>query len=534
MNKIIVRQKRLGGGFGGREYRTPLMFGPAAIAAHKWGKPVRTIMERSVDFKTTGKRHQFMSKFKAGFRRDGTLEAVSIHFYVNAGYTLDVSSVILDTACFKADAAYTIPVFSVYGHVCKTNTPSNTSMRSFGTVEAVFVMEAILCRVADTAGLDQELVRELNMYREGSLTHYKRKLENCMLQRCWRDCMLQSQFGERKKTVSLYNRQNRYKKKGIALMPLKFGIGYPVRFLNQGSAFLNIYLDGSVTLAHGGVEMGQGLHTKMIQVASRALGLPIDKIYISETATNTCPNTTSTSASVSSDLQGAAVLDACRKINKRLQPYKEKNPSGQWTTWINSAYMDRVSLSATGIGRSGDQQWDYVEGVGNPCHYYTYGAACTEVEIDCLTGAHQVLRTDIVMDIGNSLNPGIDVGQIEGGFVQGYGWITMEEVKISPEGHTLASGPVDYKIPGIRNIPRQMKVYILKDCPNAGTVYSSKGVGEPPLNLALSVYIALREAIRSCRMDVGITDSFDLSIPLTAENIRLACPITIPSDKRQH
>ncbi|XP_021362508.1 xanthine dehydrogenase/oxidase-like [Mizuhopecten yessoensis] len=531
MNKIIVRQKRLGGGFGGREFRTPLVFGPSAIAAHRLGKPVRSIMDRSVDLKTTGKRHEFMSAYKAGFRRDGMLEAVSIHIYINAGYTLDASSLVLENASIKADAAYKTPVFAVYGHICKTNIPSNTSMRSFGAVEAVFAMEVILCKVADTVGLDQEHVRELNMYKEGSLTHFKRKLENCMLQRCWRECMLQSKLGERKTAVKLYNSQNKHTKRGIAVMPLKFSIGYHVRFLNQGAALVNIYLDGSVMIAHGGVEMGQGLHTKMIQVASRALDIPMDKIYISETGTNTCPNTTATSASVSSDLHGAAILDACRKINKRLRPYKEKDPSGQWTSWINLAYMDRVSLSATGFSRPGNQQ--NVKDEGNFFLYYTYGAACTEVEIDCLTGAHQVLQTDIVMDIGDSLNPGIDVGQIEGGFVQGYGWVTMEELKISPEGHILASGPVDYKIPRVTNIPRQMKVYILKDCPSTGTVYSSKGVGEPPLNLAISVYIALREAIRACRMDVGISSSFDLDIPLTPEKIRMACMVKIPTNKNQ-
>ncbi|XP_033728479.1 xanthine dehydrogenase/oxidase-like [Pecten maximus] len=530
-NKIVVRQKRLGGGFGGREYRTPLMFGAAAVAAQRLGKPVRMIMDRARDFQTTGKRHPFMSKYKAGFRTDGTLEAVSIHFYVNAGYTLDVSTAIMDNACFQIDAAYKTPVFSVYGHVCKTNTPSNTSMRAFGAAEAVFVMEAILCTVADTVGLEQESVRQLNMYKEGSITHYKRKLENCMAQRCWRDCMVQSNFEERKQAVNVYNSQNKFKKKGIAVMPLKFGVGYPLRHQNQGAALVNIYLDGSITIAHGGVEMGQGLHTKMIQVASRALCVSMDDIYISETGTNTCPNTTSTAASLSSDLQGAAILDACNKIKGRLRPYKEKSPTGTWTEWINAAYMDRVSLSATGIGRPGDQEWDFEKGVGNPIHYYTYGAACTEVEIDCLTGEHQVLDTEIVMDIGNSLNPSLDVGQIEGGFVQGYGWVTMEELKFSPEGHTLACGPVDYKLPGVRNIPRRMKVSILKDCPNKGTVYSSKGVGEPPLLLAISVYLALRKAVQACRTDAGLSSTFDLDIPLTAERIRMACPIEIPTGK---
>ncbi|XP_060084586.1 xanthine dehydrogenase/oxidase-like [Ylistrum balloti] len=530
-NRIVVRQKRLGGGFGGREYRTPLMFGAAAVAAQRLGKPVRMIMDRKTDFQTTGKRHPFLSKYKAGFRYDGTLEAVSIHFYINAGYTLDVSAAIMDNACFNVDAAYKTPVFSVYGHVCKTNTPSNTSMRAFGAAEAVFVMEAIMCTVADTVGLDQEYVRQLNMYKEGSINHYKRKLENCMLQRCWRDCITQSKFEERSKAVSLYNSQNKFKKKGIAVMPLKFGVGYPVRHLNQGAALVNIYLDGSITIAHGGVEMGQGLHTKMIQVASRALEVPIENIHISETGTNTCPNTTSTAASLSSDINGAAVLDACNKINNRLRPYKQKIPTGQWTDWVNAAYMDRVSLSATGIGRPGNQHWDFEKGVGNPVHYYTFGAACTEVEIDCLTGEHQVLDTEIVIDIGNSLNPSLDVGQIEGGFVQGYGWVTMEELKFSSKGETLACGPVDYKLPGIRNIPRRMKVSILKDCPNKGTVYSSKGVGEPPLLLAISVYIAMRKAIQACRADAGLTDAFDLDIPLTAENIRMACPIEIPTGK---
>ncbi|XP_069108024.1 LOW QUALITY PROTEIN: xanthine dehydrogenase/oxidase-like [Argopecten irradians] len=530
-NKIIVRQKRLGGGFGGREYRSPLMFGAAAIAAQRSGKPARMIMDRERDFQTTGKRHPFMSKYKAGFSRDGTLVAVSIHFYLNAGYTLDVSAAILDNACFNVDAAYKTPVFSVYGHVCKTNTPSNTSMRAFGAAEGVFVMEAILCVVADTVGIDQESVRQLNMYKEGSITHYKRKLENCMLQRCWRDCLTQSKFEDRKKAVDAYNSENKFKKKGIAIMPLKFGVGYPLRHLNQGAALILIYLDGSVTIAHGGVEMGQGLHTKMIQVASRALGVPIENFYISETGTNTCPNTTSTAASLTSDLQGAAILDACNKINDRLGPYKEKNPAGSWTEWVNAAYMDRVGLSATGVGRSGDQEWDFEKGVGNPVHYYTYGAACTEVEIDCLTGEHQVLDTEIVMDIGNSLNPSLDVGQIEGGFVQGYGWVTLEELKFSSEGYHLASGPVDYKLPGVRNIPRRMKVSILKDCPNKGTVYSSKGVGEPPLLLAISVYIALRKAIRACRMDAGLTSAFDIDMPLTTERIRMACPIAIPTEK---
>ncbi|XP_060062960.1 xanthine dehydrogenase/oxidase-like [Ylistrum balloti] len=530
-NRIVVRQKRLGGGFGGREYRTPLMFGFAAIAAHRLGKPVRMIMDRTTDFKTTGKRHPFLSKYKVGFRCDGKLEAVSIHFYINAGYTLDVSATILDNACFSVDAAYKTPVFSVYGHVCKTNTPSNTSMRAFGAAEAVFVMEAILCTVADTVKLDQEYVRQLNMYKEGSITHYKRELENCMLQRCWRDCMTQSKFEERKKAVTLYNSQNKFMKKGIAVMPLKFGVGYPVRHLNQGAALVNIYLDGSITIAHGGVEMGQGLHTKMIQVASRALGVPMENIHVSETGTNTCPNTTSTAASVSSDLNGAAILDACNKIMDRLRPYKQKIPKGQWKDWVNAAYMDRVGLSATGIGRSGNQHWDFEKGVGNPSHYYTYGTACTEVEIDCLTGEHQVLDTEIVIDIGNSLNPSIDVGQIEGGFVQGYGWVTMEELKFSSKGETLAYGPVDYKLPGVRNIPRRMKVSILKDCPNMGTVYSSKGVGEPPLLLAISVYLALRKAIQACRADAGLSANFDLDIPLTAENIRMACPVKLPTGK---
>lgn len=269
-------------------------------------------------------------------------------------------------------------------------------------------------------------------------------------------------------------RQHRWRKRGISVIPTKFGIAFTEKLLNQAGALVLIYVDGSVLLSHGGTEMGQGLHTKMIQVASRALGVDISKIHISETSTDKVPNTSATAASAGSDLNGMAVLEACETLKKRLQPYINKNPDGKWEDWVSAAYVDRVSLSATGFHATPDIGYDFKNNVGKPFNYFTFGAACSEVEIDCLSGDHQVIRTDIVMDLGESINPAIDIGQIEGGFIQGYGLFTMEELIYSPTGTLYSRGPGAYKIPGFGDIPQEFNVSLLKGAPNPRAVYSSK------------------------------------------------------------
>lgn len=332
-----------------------------------------------------------------------------------------------------------------------------------------------------------------------------------------------AEYYKRKLAVQEFNEKHRWRKRGIAMVPTKFGISFTVLFLNQAGALINIYADGSVLISHGGTEMGQGLHTKMIQVAARALQIPPERIHILETATDRVPNTSATAASSGSDLNGMAVLNACEKISKRLQPYKEKYPDGHWNTWIQHAWLDRVSLSATGFYKTPDIGYDFEKNEGLAFNYFTYGAACSEVEIDCLTGDHQVIRTNIVMDLGSSLNPAIDIGQIEGGFMQGYGLFTLEEMIYSPTGTCFSRGPGVYKLPGFADIPGEFNVALLKGAPNPRAVYSSKAVGEPPLFLASSIFFAIKDAITAARKEEGYDNDFNLISPATAARIRMAC-----------
>jgi xanthine dehydrogenase/oxidase len=302
-----------------------------------------------------------------------------------------------------------------------------------------------------------------------------------------------------------------------------FGIAFTAVFLNQTGALVHIYSDGSVLISHGGTEMGQGLHTKMIQVAATALQIPFEKIHISETATDKVPNTSATAASAGSDLNGEAVLRACNQLSERLAPYRAKYSDENWESWVRRAYFDRVSLSASGFYATPNIGYDFATNSGHPFNYYTYGAACSEVEIDCLTGDHQVIRADIVMDLGSSINPAIDIGQIEGGFMQGYGLFTLEEMIYSPKGQMFSKGPGMYKIPGFADIPGELNVSLLTGAPNPRAVYSSKAVGEPPLFLASSIFFAIKRAIEEARKEENLTEDFDLVSPATSSRIRMAC-----------
>lgn len=339
-------------------------------------------------------------------------------------------------------------------------------------------------------------------------------------------------YNERKLRIQQFNKEHRWRKRGISLVPTKFGIAFTVLFLNQAGALIHIYTDGSVLLSHGGTEMGQGLHTKMIQVAARALQIPPERIHISETATDKVPNTSATAASAGSDLNGMAVLDACKKVHERLAPYKEKYPHDTWNSLITKAYLDRVSLSATGFYKTPDIGYNFNTNEGMAFNYFTYATACSEVEIDCLTGDHQVIKTDIVMDLGSSLNPAIDIGQIEGGFMQGYGLFTLEEMVYSPTGTMYSRGPGVYKLPGFADIPGEINVALLKGAPNPRAVYSSKAVGEPPLFLASSVFFAIKDAISEARKEEKLSPIFNLISPATAARIRMACQDNITDQVR--
>ncbi|XP_070578679.1 xanthine dehydrogenase/oxidase-like [Ptychodera flava] len=523
-NRIVCKVKRMGGGFGGKETRSCPLSAVVAIAANKVGRPVRIMLDRDEDMCTSGTRHPMLARYKIGFTNSGHIQALEVNCYSNAGFSKDLSIPVIERTLFHIDNCYRLPNLRATGYVCKTNIPSNTAFRGFGGPQAVFFAEYWMSDIAVRCGITQQQVREINMYREGDLTHFNQALIiNDTLQKCWKECILKSDLQRRRRQVDMFNSENRWKKRGIALTPVKFGISFTFKPMNQAGALVHIYDDGSVLIAHGGTEMGQGLHTKMIQVASRALKIPTSKIFISETSTNTVPNTSPTAASASSDLNGEAVKIACETIRERLEPYTLSNPKGSWEDWVMTAHMDRVSLSSTGFYKTPDLGYDWETNSGNAFNYFTVGAACSEVEIDCLTGDHRVLRADIVMDLGESLNPAIDIGQIEGAFMQGYGMLTIEDHRWTPNGVLLTRGPGMYKIPGFGDVPTVFNVSLLSNAPNKRAIYSSKAVGEPPLMLATSVFFAIKDAIASARTDSGITGTFRLDSPATAEAIRMAC-----------
>ncbi|XP_054835162.1 xanthine dehydrogenase/oxidase isoform X1 [Eublepharis macularius] len=522
-NRIVVRVKRMGGGFGGKETRSTIVSTAVAVAAVKTGCPVRCMLDRDEDMLISGGRHPFLGQYKVGFKKNGRITGLEVSYYSNGGNSVDLSHGVMDRALFHMDNTYNIPNIKGIGKVCKTNLPANTAFRGFGGPQGMMVAECWISDIALKCGLPAEEVRKLNLYNEGDLTHFNQKLEGFTVQRCWEECLVNSDYYSRKKLIDEFNRQNRWKKRGMAIIPTKFGISFTVPFLNQAGALVHVYTDGSVLITHGGTEMGQGLHTKMIQVASRTLGIPTSKIHISETSTNTVPNTSPTAASVSADINGMAVSSACQTILKRLETIKCANPRGTWEDWVSAAYHDCVSLSATGFYRIPDLGYDFEKNEGKPFHYFSYGVACSEVEIDCLTGDHKNLRTDIVMDVGTSLNPAIDIGQIEGAFVQGLGLFTLEELRYSPEGNLYTRGPGMYKIPAFGDIPTEFHVSLLRDCPNSKAIYSSKAVGEPPLFLSASVFYAIKDAIFAARAESGLNQLFRLDSPATPERTRNAC-----------
>uniref|UniRef100_H2YV29 Xanthine dehydrogenase/oxidase n=1 Tax=Ciona savignyi TaxID=51511 RepID=H2YV29_CIOSA len=529
-NKIVVRVKRIGGGFGGKETRFLVFANPALIAANKCGKPIRCVLTRQEDMQMTGQRHPFYAKYKVGFTKEGKFEALILDIFNNAGNSEDLSSAVLEKAMLHSDHVYKIPNIHITGYVCKTNISSNTAFRGFGAPQGMLIAEDWVWRVATHLGISQEKVGEVNMYREGDLTHFGQKLEDFHLDRCWKECLKRSRFEDRQLSVEKYNAANRWRKRGLACIPTKFGIAFADAgglHLNQAGALVHVYKDGSVLVTHGGTEMGQGLHTKMIQVVGRCFGIPLERIYISENSTSTVPNTSATAASTGTDLNGMAVKNACEKILTRLEPLKNQNPKMSWVEITMKAYLERISLSATGFYGTPEigYTWDKEKGlcVGRPFNYFTYGVATSEVELDCLTGDHIILQTDIVMDVGMSLNPAIDIGQIEGAFTQGYGLFTLEEPLLLNNGHLLTKGPGAYKIPGFGDSPRQFNVHFLRNAPNKKAVYSSKASGEPPLFLASSVFFAIKNALVAARLDNGLTADFRLDSPATVERIRMAC-----------
>ncbi|KAH3434847.1 hypothetical protein KXW39_002301 [Aspergillus fumigatus] len=516
-NKVVSRVKRLGGGFGGKETRSVQLAGICATAAAKTKRPVRCMLNRDEDIVTSGQRHPFLCHWKVGVTKEGKLLALDADVYANGGHTQDLSGAVVERSLSHIDGVY---------NVCKTNTVSNTAFRGFGGPQGMFFAESFMEEIADHLDIPVEQFRQQNMYQPGDKTHFHQELKDWHVPLMYNQVLEESAYAERRKAVEEYNKKHKWSKRGMAIIPTKFGISFTALFLNQAGALVHIYHDGSVLVAHGGVEMGQGLHTKMTMIAAEALGVPQSDVFISETATNTVANTSSTAASASSDLNGYAIFNACEQLNERLRPYREKMPGASMKELAHAAYFDRVNLSAQGFYRTPDIGYVWGENKGQMFFYFTQGVAAAEVEIDTLTGDWTPLRADIKMDVGRTINPSIDYGQIEGAFIQGQGLFTTEEsLWHRASGQIFTKGPGNYKIPGFRDIPQVFNVSLLKDVEweNLRTIQRSRGVGEPPLFMGSAVFFAIRDALKAARKQWNVTEVLSLQSPATPERIRVSC-----------
>ncbi|KAL2135924.1 hypothetical protein VTI74DRAFT_6307 [Chaetomium olivicolor] len=539
-NKIVVRVKRLGGGFGGKETRSVQLSSILALAAQKTRRPVRCMLTREEDMVTSGQRHPFLGRWKVGVSRDGKIQALDLDIFNNGGWSWDLSAAVCERAMTHSDGCYLIPNIHVRGRICKTNTMSNTAFRGFGGPQGMFIAECYMSEVADRLGMPVERFREINMYKPGEITHFNQELTDWHVPLMYKQVQEESDYAARREAITKFNASHKWRKRGLALIPTKFGISFTALWFNQAGALVHIYHDGSVLVAHGGTEMGQGLHTKMTMIAAQALGVPMEDVYISETATNTVANASATAASASSDLNGYAIHNACEQLNERLAPYRAKlGPNATLKELAHAAYFDRVNLSAQGFYKTPEIGYTWGSNTGKMFFYFTQGVTAAEVEVDTLTGSWTCLRADIKMDVGQSINPAIDYGQIQGAFVQGMGLFTMEEslwLRNGPlKGNLFTRGPGAYKIPSFRDIPQVWNVSLLKDVEwkDLRTIQRSRGVGEPPLFMGSAVFFAIRDALKAARRDygveatVGVDEKGDgllrLESPATPERIRLAC-----------
>ena len=539
---VRVECRRMGGGFGGKESQPALLSALAAVAARRSGRAVKIRLDRDDDMTITGKRHPFQADWSVGFDDDGHLLALDVTLASDCGYSADLSGPVNDRAVCHVDNAYWLPHLRIRSLRCRTNTVSNTAFRGFGGPQGMFVIEEVIDAVARALGRDALAIRRLNLYGtdERNETHYGQLIHDNVLPVLLDRLEATSDYAGRRAEIAAFNARGGIVRRGLALTPVKFGISFNALHLNQAAALLHLYADGSLLLNHGGTEMGQGLFTKVAQVVAREFDIEVARVRVSATDTAKVPNTSATAASSGSDLNGMAAREACIALKTRLADFL----AGDWgvatdtIAWRDGAahsidggitrsmplaelarraYMARVSLSAQGFYRTPDIHWDAAAFRGRPFYYFAYGAAVVEVAIDTLTGEHRMLAVDILHDVGTSLNPAIDIGQIEGGFVQGAGWLTSEALVRDSHGRLATHAPSTYKIPTAGDLPTRWRIDLLADSPNRSpTIHRSKAVGEPPLMLAFAVYHALRDAVASLAPD-GIPVA--LTAPATPESV---------------
>jgi xanthine dehydrogenase large subunit len=543
-HEVTVQCLRMGGGFGGKEMQPHGFAAIAALGATLTGRPVRVRLNRAQDMTMSGKRHGFHAAWRVGFDEDGHLQALDATLTSDGGWSLDLSEPVLARALCHIDNAYWIPHVRVNGRISKTNKTSQTAFRGFGGPQGMLVIEDILGRCAPLLGVRADELRERNFYRQGQTTPYGQPVRHPeRLHLAWDQLRRSADVSGRSEEIARFNAASPHTKRGLALTPVKFGISFNLTAFNQAGALVHVYKDGSVLVNHGGTEMGQGLHTKMLQVAATTLGVPLARVRLAPTRTDKVPNTSATAASSGADLNGAAVKNACEQIRERLSHVAATRlgvsaadvrfADGQvraiafsservpWEEVVREAYFQRVQLFAAGFYRTEGIHWDSSVFHGEPFKYFAYGAAAAEVEVDGFTGAYTLRRVDIVHDVGDSLSPLVDVGQIEGGFVQGAGWLTLEDLRWDESdgparGRLLTQAASTYKLPSFSEMPAELNVSLLQHVPEEGVVYGSKAVGEPPLMLAFSV----REALRQAAAAFGAPGtSVDLASPATPEAV---------------
>lgn len=535
---VVVECRRMGGGFGGKESQAAQFACMAAIVARRMGRPARLRLDRDDDMRITGKRHDFFADYTVGFDSSGRILGLDVLLASRCGHSIDLSGPVNDRAMFHIDNAYYLEHLRVVSHRCRTNTQSNTAFRGFGGPQGMLVIENILDSIARYLERDPLDIRRRNYYGKDTrnVTHYGMVIEDNLLEELTEQLRISSDYSARRERILEFNSRNTLQKRGIALTPVKFGISFTATHFNQAGALVQIYTDGSILLNHGGTEMGQGLFTKVAQIVADVFAVPIGQVRVSATDTSKVPNTSATAASSGTDLNGQAAHIAAVTIRKRLEQmlcdqHAVPSTAIDWTRegirighrkWsfqevVRAAYETRVSLSATGYYRTPRIHYDRTRMQGRPFYYFAYGAAVSEVSIDTLTGENRLLRVDILHDAGRSLNPAIDRGQIEGGFLQGVGWLTTEELYWDAEGRLRTHAPSTYKIPAVRDWPSESQIRLIENQPNREeSIFRSKAVGEPPLMLAISVFHALRDAVAAA---AGPEAASRLRAPATPEAV---------------
>jgi len=542
-HQVTVEVRRMGGAFGGKESQGNLPALVAAVAAHRFGRPAKIVYDRDDDMRLTGKRHDMLVRYEAGFDDEGRINAILADHHLRCGMSWDLSQPIADRAMLHADNAYFLPAVRVKSFMHKTHTPSNTAFRGFGGPQGMVGMERIIDAIAHHLGLDPVLVRQRNFYPDASrpdplrqMTPYGMEVTDAPINALTGQLITSSDYHARRAQIEAENASDPVVRRGIALTPVKFGISFTKTFLNQAGALVNVYTDGSVQLNHGGTEMGQGLHTKIRQIVADCFALPLEDVRITETTTGKVPNTSATAASSGTDLNGMAAHNAATEIRSRMAEYlaglyqtspEEVDFTGgnvligktalSFREAAEQCWMGRIPLSSTGFYATPEIDWDRESFSGRPFYYFAYGAAVTEVAVDTFTGENRILRCDILHDVGHSINPAIDRGQIEGGYVQGAGWLTMEEIVYGDDGRLATHAPSTYKIPALSDQPLDFRVELFEGGGNpAGAIHRSKAVGEPPLMLGISALMALSDAVRGYK---GSGLYPDLHAPATPERI---------------